>query len=160
MNSIELTDAEGDAFAIITRGDSTWITCTSGHDEVTVGPFPTRLVRKMFLRGIEEADSTMSVLVDRAPSPSAQSTPVNDELDAQIRDRAWETFVNLSASAPVRDALDGALDIASLARSRAAVRLVPGLTHTSVAMEDAEGEDTRGRADDDEAATADESHSA
>lgn len=44
MNSFEMTDVEGDALTFITRDGSTWITCTSGADEVTVGPFPTHLL--------------------------------------------------------------------------------------------------------------------
>ena len=44
MNSIEMTDVDGDALTIITQGDAAWITSTSGRDEVTVGPFPVRLV--------------------------------------------------------------------------------------------------------------------
>ena len=45
MNSFEMTDIDGDALTFITRDGSTWITCTSGADEVTVGPFPSRLLR-------------------------------------------------------------------------------------------------------------------
>lgn len=44
MNSFEMTDIDGDALTFITRDGSTWITCTSGTDEVTVGPFPTHLL--------------------------------------------------------------------------------------------------------------------
>lgn len=35
----ELTDRDGDALTITTSAEGTWITCTSGRDEVTVGPF-------------------------------------------------------------------------------------------------------------------------
>ncbi|MGO3211556.1 MAG: hypothetical protein ACTIJK_17375 [Brachybacterium sp.] len=45
MNSFEMTDLDSDALTFITRDGSTWITCTSGADEVTVGPFPSRLLR-------------------------------------------------------------------------------------------------------------------
>lgn len=48
MKSMELTDFDGDALTIITRGDFTWLTCTSGRDEVTVGPLPTVTVHHAF----------------------------------------------------------------------------------------------------------------
>lgn len=41
MSCIEMTDIDGDAVTITTRGDFSWITCTSGRDEVTVGPLLT-----------------------------------------------------------------------------------------------------------------------
>lgn len=41
MNYIEMSDIDGDAVTITTRGDFSWITCTSGRDEVTVGPVLT-----------------------------------------------------------------------------------------------------------------------
>lgn len=46
MNSIEMTDLDGDALTLITRDGNAWITCTSGADEVTVGPFPLRMLRR------------------------------------------------------------------------------------------------------------------
>lgn len=41
MNVTELTDPDGDALTIRSDRDSTWITCTSDGEEVTVGPLPT-----------------------------------------------------------------------------------------------------------------------
>ncbi|GAA4518429.1 hypothetical protein GCM10023160_00450 [Brachybacterium paraconglomeratum] len=46
MNSFEMTDIDGDALTFIVRDGSTWVTCTSGADEVTVGPFPSHLLRR------------------------------------------------------------------------------------------------------------------
>lgn len=41
MNFFELTDPDGDALTITSDSTGTWITCSSGREEVTVGPFPT-----------------------------------------------------------------------------------------------------------------------
>lgn len=41
MNFAELTDPDGDALTITSDSAGTWITCSSGGEEVTVGPFPT-----------------------------------------------------------------------------------------------------------------------
>lgn len=38
MRSHEHTDPDGDALTISTHNGQTWITCTSGRDEVTIGP--------------------------------------------------------------------------------------------------------------------------
>lgn len=40
MDAAELTDPDGDALTITSDSAGTWITCSSGDDEVTVGPFP------------------------------------------------------------------------------------------------------------------------
>lgn len=47
MNSFEMTDVDGDALTVITRDGNAWITCTSGADEVTVGPLPLRMLRRV-----------------------------------------------------------------------------------------------------------------
>lgn len=39
MNFLELTDPDSDALTITSDSAGTWITCTSGREEVTVGPF-------------------------------------------------------------------------------------------------------------------------
>lgn len=39
MNFLELTDPDGDALTITSDSAGTWVTCTSGGEEVTVGPF-------------------------------------------------------------------------------------------------------------------------
>lgn len=52
MNSIELTDTDGDALTIFTCDGATWITCTSGPDEVTVGPIPSHLVQSFVDSGL------------------------------------------------------------------------------------------------------------
>ncbi len=44
MHAAELTDPDGDALTISSDGAGIWITCTSGGEEVTVGPFPTGAV--------------------------------------------------------------------------------------------------------------------
>lgn len=38
MDSIEISDRDGDALTITTGADGVWITCTQGAHEVTVGP--------------------------------------------------------------------------------------------------------------------------
>ena len=39
VNPAELTDPDGDALTITSDSSGTWITCSSGDEEVTVGPF-------------------------------------------------------------------------------------------------------------------------
>ena len=65
MSNIELTDGDGDALTIYIRGESTWVTCTSGPEEVTVGPFPTHVVRSFVDRGFQVEAGTLSSLVRR-----------------------------------------------------------------------------------------------
>lgn len=103
MNSIEMTDVDGDALAFITREDSTWITCTSGADEVTVGPFPTRLVRGAFASppGTRDEVTTLIGRTSAAARPAAPSQ--------EIRDHAWAAFLHLAETSSLRGALDGAL---------------------------------------------------
>ncbi|MGO2819461.1 MAG: hypothetical protein ACTIA5_01580 [Brachybacterium tyrofermentans] len=48
MKTTELTDIDGDALTITQRLDGTWITCTKGAEEVTIGPVPTDAVRHAF----------------------------------------------------------------------------------------------------------------
>ena len=45
MNFVELTDRDGDALTITSDAAGTWITCSSGDEEVTVGPFPVGELR-------------------------------------------------------------------------------------------------------------------
>lgn len=40
VNAVELSDPDGDALTIFSDSAGTWITCSSGAEEVTVGPFP------------------------------------------------------------------------------------------------------------------------
>ena len=44
MNATEIADVDRDVLTITTRGAHTWVTCTSGPNEVTVGPLPTEAV--------------------------------------------------------------------------------------------------------------------
>lgn len=82
MSTIELTDADGDALSIISRGTSTWITCTSGSDEVTVGPFPTHLVRSVLGRGLALEDGAVAALVTRGGSRAGTRPPgARDQAD-------------------------------------------------------------------------------
>jgi len=55
MYTSELPDIDGDALTLIRDGDSTWITCTSGREEVTVGPFSPSLLRIMLADGAHES---------------------------------------------------------------------------------------------------------
>lgn len=99
MNSIEMTDVDGDALSFISRDASTWVTCTSSADEVTVGPFPTRLVRRAFQHGDDTSDTLRGTVIGRSNHA------------ANSRDRAWETFLRMSRTSSMRHALDGALDV-------------------------------------------------
>jgi hypothetical protein len=75
MSNIELTDGDGDALTIYIRGESTWITCTSGAEEVTVGPFATHVVRSFVDRGFEVEAGTLSSLVRRGPGDGSSPRP-------------------------------------------------------------------------------------
>jgi len=57
MSTIELSDRDGDAFTLSIHGGSAWITCTSGRDEVTVGPFSPRLLRSVLGSAALEEES-------------------------------------------------------------------------------------------------------
>ncbi|MGO2360476.1 MAG: hypothetical protein ACTH6N_05030, partial [Brachybacterium tyrofermentans] len=57
MKTIELTDIDGDALTISQRLDATWITCTKGAEEVTVGPVPTDAVRHAFQEPMGDGDA-------------------------------------------------------------------------------------------------------
>lgn len=63
MNTFELSDVDGDALTIISQDNSTWITCTSGAEEVTVGPFPRHLVQKVFTQGFAIERGTVASLM-------------------------------------------------------------------------------------------------
>lgn len=74
MTTIELSDVDGDALTIISRDDSTWVTCTSGAEEVTVGPFPRHLVQKVLTQGLTVDHGTVASLMRSTSSgadPSA-----------------------------------------------------------------------------------------
>ncbi|ATG52162.1 hypothetical protein CFK38_11990 [Brachybacterium vulturis] len=45
VTATELTDPDGDALTITSDRAGTWITGSSGGDEVTVGPFPMGVLR-------------------------------------------------------------------------------------------------------------------
>lgn len=45
MFPIELSDHDGDALTITTRGTDVWITCTTELSEVTIGPIPRTALR-------------------------------------------------------------------------------------------------------------------
>ena len=113
MSNIELTDVDGDALTIYIRDESTWITCTSGAEEVTVGPFPTHVVRSVVDRGFEVEGGTLSALVRRASGGPARLTD-------EMRERAWEAFTRANGGegeaeadgVSAREALDRALEAA------------------------------------------------
>lgn len=75
MDSFEMTDIDGDALTFITRDGSTWITCTSGADEVTVGPFPAHLLRRALASEVQQNEQfTTTFLSSSAPSSGAGDT--------------------------------------------------------------------------------------
>lgn len=136
MNSIELTDVDGDALTVITRDHSTWITCTSGRDEVTVGPFPARLVRRAFTSAINTEHQVTATLVGR-------STPTRSTAaDQAARARAWAAFVRSAETTSLRGALDSALEAARIGgpgagRSGEAEVLAEDLRHAALTDPDA-----------------------
>ena len=130
MNDIEMTDVDGDALTLISRDHRTWITCTSGADEVTVGPFPSRLLRTALLRPTGDgAGASTTVISHPSPTPAAQAAdetasgaqgradaagPHGAETadTASPDDRAWAEFQRLAETAPLREAVAGAADAA------------------------------------------------
>lgn len=75
MDSFEMTDIDGDALTFITRDGSTWITCTSGADEVTVGPFPSHLLRRALASEAQQNEQfTTTFLSSSAPPSGAGDT--------------------------------------------------------------------------------------
>jgi len=40
VHAVEATDPDGDALTVTMDAQGLWVTCTSGADEVTLGPFP------------------------------------------------------------------------------------------------------------------------
>lgn len=155
MNSIEMTDVDGDALTIITRGSAAWITSTSGRDEVTVGPFPPRLVKSAILQGatLQEAftqGATASGADDSASSErpttatliasAVERAPASVVPTADARERAWAAFLHASESLPLRDALDAALDAALVPATRpsAAEELAEDLRQVSITAESAD----------------------
>ena len=137
MSNIELTDVDGDALTIYIRDESTWITCTSGTEEVTVGPFPTQVVRSVVDRGFEVEGGTLSALVRRTPGGTMRLTE-------EMRERAWEAFSLESGvqggeeEAAAREALDRALEaaLASPARPPAAEALADELRRAAITIAD------------------------
>lgn len=58
MDTIEMTDPDGDALTLFLEDEQIWITCTSGPEEVTIGPLPSPLVRRFFLGADEVLSAT------------------------------------------------------------------------------------------------------
>lgn len=139
MNSIEMSDGDGDALTVISRDHRTWITCTSGADEVTVGPFSTRSLRGALLPAIAEGGQVTATVISRSAAPQ----PVS-ELPAAARDRAWAAFTRQAETSSLREALDGALETAlsEVAQPDAAdaakrSELARALQQVSITIEDA-----------------------
>ena len=106
MNSIEMSDVDGDALTIIRNGNRAWITCTSGRDEVTVGPFPAHLLRRTVLSG-SDADGGSAVMIGRPEQQPVAEVPLG------ARERAWAAFARHAESVPLREAVDLALEAAA-----------------------------------------------
>jgi hypothetical protein len=134
MNTIEMTDVDGDAMTITSRGSDSWITCTSGPDEVTVGPFPTHLVRRLFLRDRDVDGDSVATLLGGAATPAPATIPLTPD----ARERAWHAFVRLSETSSLREALDGALEAAhpESVRPAGAEELAQQLREIAITLDD------------------------
>lgn len=130
MNSIEMSDVDGDALTFISHEDRTWITCTSGADEVTVGPFSTRLLRGAISPQLEGMDQVAATLVTNAPAP--------DLPGADARERAWAAFTRQAETGSLREALDSALATALTADEppQSSSELAQELRHAEIAITD------------------------
>lgn len=96
MDSFEMTDIDGDALTFITRDGSTWITCTSGADEVTVGPFPAHLLRRALASQAQQNEQfTTTFLSSSTPSNALREgtpelrllSPMSESADAPAEQR-------------------------------------------------------------------------
>ncbi|MGP4916210.1 hypothetical protein ACTXJ9_10965 [Brachybacterium tyrofermentans] len=90
MKTTELTDIDGDALTITQRLDGTWITCTKGAEEVTIGPIPTDAIRHAFEQpmGGDDMDGgvTAAAIEAEVVSPERARSLVqeNEELRSRI----------------------------------------------------------------------------
>lgn len=70
-----MTDPDGDALTIFREDEQIWITCTSGREEVTVGPLPSNIVSGSLLSA-EEPLSAEAIAQELAqhlvPAPPQQ----------------------------------------------------------------------------------------
>lgn len=62
MFPIELSDHDGDALTLTTRGTDVWITCTTDLSEVTIGPIPRAALHDAL------SDSRLDGVVTAAPT--------------------------------------------------------------------------------------------
>ncbi|MGO2311777.1 MAG: hypothetical protein ACTH6N_04025 [Brachybacterium tyrofermentans] len=64
MFPIELSDHDGDALTITTRGTDVWITCTTELSEVTIGPIPRTALRDALADSLPASDVTADSIED------------------------------------------------------------------------------------------------
>ncbi|MGP9846252.1 hypothetical protein [Brachybacterium sp. 107] len=58
MFPIELSDHDGDALTITTRGTDVWISCTTELSEVTIGPIPRTALHDALTDSLMASDVT------------------------------------------------------------------------------------------------------
>lgn len=96
MKTTELTDTDGDALTITQRLDGTWITCTKGAEEVTIGPIPTDAIRNAFeqqMGGDDMDGGVTAALIEREADPLVKARDhsgvlqISPQHRAAIRDR-------------------------------------------------------------------------
>lgn len=73
MNSIEMTDVDGDALTVIMRDGDAWITCSSGTEEVTVGPFPLHLIQRALQSKSQQGEQFTATLMGSSAMPPPES---------------------------------------------------------------------------------------
>ncbi|MGO2311673.1 MAG: hypothetical protein ACTH6A_06585 [Brachybacterium tyrofermentans] len=88
MKTTELTDTDGDALTITQRLDGTWITCTKGAEEVTIGPIPTDAIRNAFEQpmGGDDMDGGVTAAIVEKEAATISPELLEAALAAAIKD--------------------------------------------------------------------------
>ena len=107
MKTTELTDTDGDALTITQRLDATWITCTKGAEEVTIGPVPTDAIRHAFETpmGDDLADGGVTAAAIEKEAATISSELLEAALAAAIKDTRELTRERDDARGDRNDAL-------------------------------------------------------
>ena len=107
MKTTELTDIDGDALTITQRLDATWITCTKGNEEVTIGPVPTDAIRHAFQEPMGGDDMDGGVTAALVEKEAATLSPelLEAALAAALKDNRELTRERDDARGDCNDAL-------------------------------------------------------
>lgn len=94
----ELTDPTGSALTITHNADGVWVTATQDHDEVTVGPFPTRTLRASFDMGDDLADGGVTAAAIEAEVVSPERARSLVQENTRLRERIGQAEEEMYAA--------------------------------------------------------------